>query len=82
MTITWKPIKDRILEGDSAAGRVWILLGKDGLIISMYILCGRLKEKFFPEDDVELELEFMQFRAEVELEKLAERQKLLAKLGV
>jgi hypothetical protein len=80
--INWKPVKDRIVEGDSTKGKVWIKLGKDGYAISMYIICGDYKEKFFPEDAVELELDFMQFRAEIELEKLAGRSELISKLGV
>jgi hypothetical protein len=80
--INWKPVKDRIIEGDAVDSKTWILLDKEGVVISMYIKYLDWKEKFFPEDEVEEDPEFMQFRAEIELEKLAGRVKLLTKLAV
>jgi hypothetical protein len=81
-TINWKPAKDRIVEGDFANGKSWIKLDKEGKVISMYLKVGDYTEKFFPEDEAELELDFAQLCIEIELEKKLGREKLISKLRV
>lgn len=63
MSITWKELKDRHLEGHCPLGKVFIRLDREGVVDSIYTCFGSTK-KYLPEDDYDKELEGMKLRAE------------------
>ena len=79
--IKWKPVQDRIIEGDSGDARFFIKLTKEGKAISLYTIFLGDTDKQLAEDQFE-EIDEAKLQAEITLETGRKKLETLKKLGV
>ena len=78
--MNWGTIRDRIVEGRWGTTRCWILLNREERVLSIYIKIDEVS-KFLPADEVEETLDGAKLRAEIEIERFFEADRL-AKLNL
>lgn len=79
--MNWGPVKDRIAEARETNSRCWIKLDKDGRVVSIYVkTTPESISKFFPDDEFEETLDGAKLRAEIEVERFFEAERI-AKLN-
>ena len=78
--MNWGTIRDRIVEGRWGTTRCWILLNREERVVSIYIKIDEVS-KFLPADEFEETLDGAKLRAEIEIERFFEADRL-AKLNL
>lgn len=78
--MNWGTIRDRIVEGRWDTTRCWILLNREERVLSIYIKIDEVS-KFLPADEFEETLDGAKLRAEIEIERFFEADRL-AKLNL
>lgn len=78
--MNWGTIRDRIVEGRWGTTRCWILLNREERVLSIYIKIDEVS-KFLPADEFEETLDGAKLRAEIEIERFFEADRL-AKLNL
>ncbi|MFN7656186.1 MAG: hypothetical protein ACK5OW_00185 [bacterium] len=62
--IKWTGIRDRWIEGDYKTIKLYLHLTKEQKVDGLYFIEGNHKEKVVPEDEVEMDIDFMKLMAE------------------
>jgi hypothetical protein len=78
--MNWGTLRDRIVEGRWGTTRCWILLNREERVLSIYIKIDEVS-KFLPADEFEETLDGAKLRAEIEIERFFEADRL-AKLNL
>lgn len=78
--MNWGTIRDRIVEGRWDTTRCWILLNREERVLSIYVKIDEVS-KFLPADEFEETLDGAKLRAEIEIERFFEADRL-AKLNL
>lgn len=71
----WGSIRDRIVEGNDGSTRCWILINREKKVLSIYVKINEVS-KFLPVDEFEETLDGAKLRAEIEVERFFEAQKV------
>jgi hypothetical protein len=78
--MNWGQIRDRIVEGRWDTTRGWILLDREERVLSIYVKIDEVS-KFLPADEFEETLDGAKLRAELEIERFFEADRI-AKLNL
>jgi hypothetical protein len=78
--MNWGQIRDRIVEGRWDTTRCWILLNREERVVSIYVKIDEVS-KFLPADEFEETLDGAKLRAELEIERFFEADRI-AKLNL
>jgi hypothetical protein len=78
--MNWGQIRDRIVEGRWDTTRCWILLNREERVVSIYVKIDEVS-KFLPADEFEETLDGAKLRAEIEIERFFEADRI-AKLNL
>jgi len=78
--MNWGQIRDRIVEGRWDTTRCWILLDREERVLSIYVKIDEVS-KFLPADEFEETLDGAKLRAEIEIERFFEADRI-AKLNL
>lgn len=67
--VTWGNVKDRYIEGNYKTIKLYIHLSREGKVDGLYFIDGNHKDKVVPEDEHEMEIDFMKLKTEEILKK-------------